>query len=92
MSLVKIQLEVPEEMLEYIDYNDPNYFNKIRTLMMYQLAKEDKISFGKAAEMLGEDKIEFITDLGKMGLPYFDNNIDEVLDDVKSIQDFMEAE
>ena len=67
-------------MLQYIDDNDPNYLNKIRTLMMYQLVKEDKVSFGKAAEMLGEDKVSFITDLGKMGLAYFDNDINEVLD------------
>jgi len=45
---------------------------------------DDKISFGKAAELLGIEKIRYITDLGKAGLPYFEQPFDEVLADAKA--------
>jgi predicted HTH domain antitoxin len=90
MDSVRIEIEVPKSLLNYIDYNDKNNLNKLSKLMLYQLIKEGKISFGKAAEILGMNKITFITDLGKMGMPYFDSSIDEVMEDAKNVGIFME--
>ena len=90
MDSVKIEIEVPKSILNYVDYNDRDYQNKLCELMLYQLIKEDKISFGKAAEILGLDKITYITDLGKLGIPYYDSTIDEVLEDAKNAGMFME--
>ena len=91
MESVRIEIEVPKSMLKYVDYNNKDNQNKLRELMLYQLIKEDKISFGKAAEILGVDKITFITDLGKMGIPYFDSSIDEVIEDAKNAEMFIES-
>ena len=91
MESVRIEIEVPKSMLKYVDYNNKDNQNKLRELMLYQLIKEDKISFGKAAEILGVDKITFITDLGKMGIPYFDSSIDEVIEDAKNAEMFIEG-
>lgn len=91
MESVKIEIEVLKTVLEYIDYNSKDNQNKLRELMRYQLINEDKISFGKAAEVLGMNKISFITNLGKLGIPYFDSSIDEVMEDAKSAGLFMEA-
>jgi len=90
MESVKIEIEVPKTVFDYIDYNSKDNQNKLRELMMYQLIKEDKISFGKAAEILGMNKITFITNLGKLGIPYFDASIDEVMEDAKNAGMFME--
>lgn len=90
MNLVKVEIDVPETLLRYIDVNDAEYRKKIRELMVYELVKENKISFGKAAEMLGLSKIQFITDLGKMGIAYFDMEGSEVIEDVKTIDNFLE--
>ena len=84
MESVKIEIEVPKTVLDYIDYNSKDNQSKLRELMMYQLIKEDKISFGKAAEILGMNKITFITNLGKLGIPYFDSSIDEVMEDAQN--------
>lgn len=90
MNLVKLEIDVPETLLSYVDVNDAEYKKKIRELIAYELVKENKISFGKAAEMLGMTKIQFITDLGKMGIPYFDLENDEIISDMRNIDAVME--
>lgn len=52
--------------------------------MLYELVKNEKISIGKAAEAMGMRKIDFITDLGKMDIPYFDFSMEELLEDVQN--------
>ncbi len=92
MNSIKIEIEMPEEALRYIDQKDKNYQKKVQELLMYQLIKEDKISYGKAAEILEMSKIEYITDLSKMGIAYFDSDIAEVLDDVETINSYMKEQ
>jgi len=86
MGLAKIEIEVPTELLKYVNYRDTDYQKKIRELMIYELIKDERISFGKGAELLGIDKITLIMDLGKMGIPYFDLDIKDVLTDVDNIE------
>lgn len=83
MSTVKIELDIPEILAKYFDVNVPDYKKRIQELMAYQLIKDDKMSFGKAAEILGIDKTTLITRLGEMGIPYFDHEISEVKEDAK---------
>ena len=84
MDLVKIELEVPQVLAEYADVNSESYKKKINQIMLYELVKNEKISIGKAAEAMGMRKIDFITDLGKMDIPYFDFSIEEIMEDVKN--------
>ena len=78
---MKVSFEIPELLASYVDINDPDYHFKVKELMMYTLIQENKISHGKAAELLGIGKMQLITDLGKSGLPYFDQSFSEVLKD-----------
>lgn len=91
MESVKIEIEIPKTVLDYIDYNSKDNQNKLRKLIMYQLIKEDKISFGRAAEILGINKITLITNFDKLGIPYFDASIDEIMEDAENAGLFIEA-
>lgn len=84
MDTVKIELEVPRVLVEHADINSESYRKKINQIMLYELVKNEEISIGKAAEAMGMRKIDFITDLGKMGVPYFDISIEELIEDVKN--------
>ena len=92
MGFVKMEIEFPESMARYFDYKDPDYHKKIREFMAYQLVKDDKVSFGKAAELLGMDKLSFITDLGKMGISYYDMSEEELDEDIKTLNNLLENE
>jgi hypothetical protein len=48
------------------------------------------ISFGKAVEILGMRKIDFITQLGMMGIPYFDGNFDDTFSNIDNLSRFQE--
>ena len=92
MDSVKIEIEIPKEMLRYVDYTDKNYHKRVGQILLYQLVQEEKVSFGKAAEILGISKMEYITDLGKMGIPYFTGSINEVIKDIKILDKNMEKQ
>lgn len=84
MDTVKIELEVPQVLAEHADINSESYKKKINLIMLYELIKKEKISVGKAAEAMGMRKIDFITDLGKMDIAYFDFSVEELMEDVKN--------
>jgi predicted HTH domain antitoxin len=90
MNTIKFEMEVPEAFSAYVDVKDKDYQKHIRELMLYELIKEDKISFGKAAEILGIEKISLIADMGKLGIPYFEGSIDEVKADAENIKKLLE--
>ncbi len=92
MNTIKIEFEIPEVLSSYVNIKDPEYHKNIKELMLYQLIKEEKISLGKAAEILEVDRITLITDLGKMGISYFDYEINEVIEDVENIRNAMGEE
>lgn len=91
MNTIKIEFEVPEALAVYVDVKDLDYQRKVRELMLYELIKEGKISFGKAAEILETDRLSLITNLGKMGIPYFAYDVDEVIEDADNARKVMEG-
>lgn len=84
MDVVRIELKMPRVLAEYADVNSEDYKKKINQIMLYELVKNEKISIGRAAEAMNMRKIDFITDLGKMNIPYFDCSIEEVIEDAKN--------
>lgn len=90
MNTVRIEFDMPSEILNYISNDDINYNNKVRELIIYALIKEGKISYGKGAEILGINKIDYITDLGKLGIPYFDDKYREIEEDLSSLDKVLE--
>lgn len=84
MDVVRIELEIPQVLAEYADVNSESYKKRINQIMLYELVKNEKISIGKAAEAMGMRKIDFITDLGKMDIPYFDFSMEELIEDVQN--------
>ncbi|MDQ2086072.1 UPF0175 family protein [Herbivorax sp. ANBcel31] len=89
MNTIKIELEVPEALAGYVDIKNPEYQRKVKELMLYELIKEGKISFGKAAEILEIDKMSLITSLGSLGISYFENDIEEVVEDANNARKVM---
>jgi predicted HTH domain antitoxin len=89
MNTIRMEFEMPSEILNYVSAKDSNYSDRVKGLMIYALVKEGKISFGKGAQMLGINKINFITDLGKLGIPYFDEDITEVESDLETLDKIM---
>lgn len=91
MNSVKFEIEIPEEFVKYMNKNEKDYSKKLKQLFLFQFIKEDKISFGKAAELMGVSKTEYIQALGEMGIPYFESDIDDIRKDVNTLDEFLEG-
>lgn len=53
-----------------------------KALLIYSYIKDGTISYGKAAEILGIHKSELIEIYGRLGISYFDLDIEEVEEEV----------
>ena len=88
---MRVTFDVPETLAHYVDFGDRAFQLRVQELMMFELIRAGRLSFGKAAELLGIGKIKLITDLGQLGLPYFDQTADEVWADAAAARAFTEA-
>ena len=86
-----IEIEISEALAGYMPPDDHIVRARLKRYLLIDMVKQGVISWGKAAELAGVDKMTFITDMGSMGIPYFDGSIDEVLADVESIRRLSEG-
>lgn len=85
MEYIKIELEVPKDMVPYFNMQDKSISTRTNALVLYPYIMNNTISHGKAAEILGINKIELIALYSQMGLDYLNADIKEVLEDADTI-------
>ena len=86
MQMQRLELEMPVALSNFVDLESNATKTRITMLFLIDLVQQEVISCGKAAELAGIDKMTFITNMGKMGIPYFNQTIEEVMTDVKTSQ------
>ena len=82
MTLTDVKIRVPEGMTSYIITNDSKSELVRNAMVLYPYIKNLTISHGKAAEILGIRKYELIELYDKLGMPYLDQDIEEVEQEV----------
>ena len=85
MQSRRLEIEIPDAIAGFLQMDDEKIRTRILWLLLADLARQSVISFGKAAELAGVDRMTFITDLGQMGIPFFDGDISEVLSDAEAV-------
>ncbi len=70
MPLKKLEITFPSEVLDMLSTTYEDDANVIKEAAVLELYREGKISSGKAAEILGMNRFEFIRYAGKKGIPY----------------------
>lgn len=86
MEMTKVEINVPKDMKPFVVTKDADVQLKRNALLLYPYIENNTISHGKAAELLGMHKLDLITLYGKIGLAYFDMDIDEVEEDMETIK------
>lgn len=81
MAMIKVEIDVPEEIVPYTVLKNKETQMTRNAMLVYPYIKNGVISHGKAAEMLEIRKMDLITLYGKLGLSYFDES-DEELEEV----------
>lgn len=76
--LVRVQLDVPRDLVRILDATESELGPRLMELVVIELFREDQISSGKAANVLGLSKESFIQLLGRRGVPYFTETQEEL--------------
>jgi len=83
-------LEVPlrEDLLSMLGFTKAQAVEAIQEFSVLGLYLERKISGGKAADLLGMRKREFIRLLARKGVPYFDYTSEELEGEFSTVDDW----
>ena len=86
MEMTKVELLVPKEMVPFVATKDSNIKLKQNALLLYPYIERDIISYGKAAELLEVNKLDLLDLYGRMGLVYFDMDVEEINEEIDTIK------
>jgi predicted HTH domain antitoxin len=82
MSLKKVELSFPSEVLDLLSTTYQQSADVIKEAAVLELYREGRIPSGKAAETLGMERFEFIRYAGMKGIPYIRLTPDELEEEV----------
>lgn len=94
MEYATVEVKVPKAMKVYLS---DDYLRKTgdelkrNALLLYPYIYKNIISHGRAAEILGINKLDLIDLYDEMGFPYFDMGIDELVSEVKNFRELKKA-
>ena len=71
-EITDVKIKVPIGMRNYIDLEDEHAELQRNALMLYPAIKNLTISHGRAAEILGINKLDLIHLYAELGISYFD--------------------
>jgi hypothetical protein len=84
----RVAIEVDQDLAEVLALLDQPLDQAARELMVLELYRRGTISSGKAGDLLGMTRLEFIQHSGRLGIPFFqmaEEEWTEELDRVRSI-------
>ena len=85
MTMKQIEINVPEAVVPYANVEGESAVLLRNAMLLYPYIKNDTISHGKAAEMLGIPKMELIELYGSLGIAYFDMTEEELAEDLANL-------
>lgn len=85
MTMKQIEINVPEAVVPYANVEGDSAVLLRNAMLLYPYIKNDTISHGKAAEMLGIPKIELIELYGSLRIAYFDMPEEELAEDLATL-------
>lgn len=86
MNMMCVQMDIPEAMVPFAVLEDEQGCAIRNAMMLYPFIQRGEISHGYAAEILGMHKIDLLELYGKIGLPYFIQSEDELLEDLNTLK------
>lgn len=78
MAALKVEIELPRDLVAALNIPESDIGRRAQEWVALELFQEGGISSGKAAEILGMSKLEFLDLLNQRNLPYLDADADEL--------------
>ena len=82
MEMTTVEITIPAEMKRYVTALDEEDTPARNAIMLYPFIRNQIISHGRAAEILGMHKTDLIACYERMGFPYLDQSREEIEEDI----------
>jgi predicted HTH domain antitoxin len=83
--MAELKLDLPPDLLEVLEsLGDPQ--QTIKECVVLELYQRGEISSGKAAELLGMSRFEFIQYSGRLGIPFFRYSPEELEAELRDLE------
>jgi predicted HTH domain antitoxin len=92
METLHVELDLPRDLLGALNVTENELGPRLKKLIALELFREERISSGKAAELLGVSKAEFIDLLDEHGIAYFTETPEELEAQVKAVREKLNAD
>jgi len=79
-----IPVVLEEKFLSIIAKRKKDIPERLKELSILELYRRKEISSGKAAELLGMERFEFVRYASRLGIPFFDISKEELQRDLKT--------
>jgi len=83
-SLKKGTIEYPDDVLLSLKEDEEEFLTELKVLAAVKFYELKKLSLGKAAELAGLDKVDFIKLLGKYRVSIFSLSEEELVKDIEN--------
>lgn len=90
MGMSVAQIEMPNEVLTALGTTKQQLPQKLKELVALKLFQEGKISSGKASELVGINRMEFIKVLANNNISFFKQTPDELAEDIAVAKEMMQ--
>lgn len=78
MEMVSVPMKLPKGMVPYLSDTERDRSFERNAMMLYPYIQDLTISHGKAADILGVNKLDLIDFYCGMGLPYLNQSISDL--------------
>lgn len=86
MTDITISLNLPRDLLGALDIPESQLPQQILEILALELFRQQRISAGKAAELLKVSKLDFIELLAQHQIPYFSESPDDLTAEIKAVE------
>ena len=91
MDMMTVKMDIPAGMVPYYTEADEERLFARNAMMLYPLIQDLTLSHGKAAEILGINKIDLIEFYDSMGIPYLDQSEEDFMGDMATLEGVLEG-
>jgi len=92
MDTITLEVPMPKEVFLTLGLSERKAIETMKRSFVIELYKMDRISSGKAAELLGMQKFDFIRLLAEEGIPYFDYTDEDLEEEFKAVREWKEQQ
>lgn len=80
----EISVTLDEKFLSFVAKKRKDIPERLKELSILELYRRKEISSGKAAELLGMERFEFVRYASRLGIPFFDMGKEELERDLET--------